>query len=78
MDGYNFLQYLWECSADKIIEWTYYPPSVFKILLYFPESDSFVVSGACETYAFDSYYTIDLTSVRNGTDEAGTPTIEVR
>lgn len=77
-DGYYFLQNLWECSADKNIEWTYFPPSEFKILLYFPESDSFVVSGAYETYAFDSYYTIDLTSVRNGTVEAGTPTIEVR
>ncbi len=35
-----------------------YPPKVFKILLYFPETDSFIVSDTMyERYAFDSYFT---------------------
>lgn len=59
-DGYYFLQEFWECSDDNEFRWGYYPPTPFKILLYFPEYDSFAVSGIYERYAFDSYYTVDL------------------
>ena len=40
--------------------WTYYSPKSFKILLYFPEQGVFVTSGIYERYAFDSYYTVDM------------------
>ena len=44
--------------------WGYYPPNTFKVLLYFPETDSFAVTGElAERYAFDSYYTVDLTGL---------------
>lgn len=60
-DGYHFLQWTWECSETNELNWTYYPPNKFKILLYFPEDDTFYVSSdAYERYAFDSYYTVDL------------------
>ncbi len=59
-DGYFFLQEWWNCSETNQLNWTYYPPSPFKILLYFPETDSFYVSPIYERYAFDSYYTVDL------------------
>lgn len=37
---------------------TYYPPRQFKILLYFPERNHFIVSDqSYERYAFDSYFT---------------------
>lgn len=42
------------------LNWTYYPPTPFKILLYFPETDSFYVSDIYERYAFDSYFSVDL------------------
>ena len=63
-DGYYFLQEGWTVSETKEIAWTYYPPSRFKILLYFPESDTFVSSGIYESYAFDTYYTVDMKDVK--------------
>ena len=59
-DGYYFLQEWWDCSETNQLNWTYYPPNPFKILLYFPETDSFYVSPIYERYAFDSYFTVDL------------------
>lgn len=61
-DGFYFLQKWWECSETNQLNWTYYPPDTFKILLYFPESDSFYVSSIYQRYAFDSYYTVDLSA----------------
>ena len=59
-DGYYFLQEWWDCSKSNQLNWTYYPPNPFKILLYFPETDSFYVSDIYDRYAFDSYFTVDL------------------
>lgn len=62
-DGYYFLQEGWMVSETKEIAWTYYPPYRFKILLYYPESGTFVSSGIYERYAFDTYYTVDMDGV---------------
>lgn len=59
-DGYYFLQEWWDCSESNELNWTYYPPNPFKILLYFPETDTFYVSPIYERYAFDSYFMVDL------------------
>ena len=59
-DGYYFLQEWWDCSDTNQLNWTYYPPTSFKILLYFPKTDTFYVSPVYERYAFDSYFTVDL------------------
>ena len=59
-DGFYFLQWGWRCDETRSLSWTYYPPQTFKILLYFPETGEFAVSGILERYAFDSYYTADL------------------
>lgn len=40
--------------------WGYHPPYTFKILLYFPDNESFLVSGVMDKYAFDSYFTVDV------------------
>lgn len=60
VDGYYFLQEWWPCSETKTLDWTYYPPRSFKVLLYYPEEERFAVSGVQERYAFDSYFTVDL------------------
>lgn len=61
-DGYYFLQYFQNCSETHRFSWTYYPPSDFKILIYFPDSDYFAISAtAYEGYAFDSYFRVSLT-----------------
>ncbi|MBR4861975.1 MAG: hypothetical protein IKU09_07220 [Firmicutes bacterium] len=65
-DGFWFLQEWWECSGQNPLSWTYYPPSEFKILLYFPDSDTFCVSPIYERYAFDSYFTADLADWESG------------
>ena len=67
-DGYYFLQQGWNVSETKEIDWTYLPPDTFKILLYYPETDTFVVSDIYESYALDSYYTVDMASVSYGSD----------
>lgn len=60
-DGYYFLQLWWKLGGEiNQIRWGYYPPYSFKVLLYFPESDTYVVSGIYERYAFDSYFTTDV------------------
>lgn len=51
--------------------WGYNPPYTFKILLYFPDNESFLVSGVMDKYVFDSYFTVDvngdtLTVEKNG------------
>jgi len=66
-DGFHFLQEWWDCSESNQLNWTYYPPSPFKILLYFPETNSFYVSQIYERYAFDSYFTVDLSDLENST-----------
>jgi hypothetical protein len=65
-DSFWFLQEWWECSGQNPLRWTYYPPSEFKILLYFPDSDTFCVSPIYERYAFDSYFTADLADWESG------------
>lgn len=63
-DGYYFLQVFSQCrnGKDNGIYWGYYPPSPFKILLYFPERDAFVSSGIYERYAFHSYFSVNVSS----------------
>ena len=55
-DDFYFLQHWWTCSGDGGIHWTYYPPQTFKVLLYYPDTDTFLVSQVEERYAFDSYF----------------------
>lgn len=58
-DGYFFLGEVKKCSAEDSYIWGYYPPAVFKVLIYFAESDSFAVSETpLEQYAFSSYYEV--------------------
>lgn len=62
-DGYYFLQYHRDCTETSEFKWTYYPPQRFKILMYFPEYDSFAASDVYERYAFDSYYKVDASNM---------------
>lgn len=59
-DGFYFLQWWWPCASDRPLHWTYYPPKTFKVLLYYPETNTYQVSGVYERYAFHSYFTADL------------------
>ncbi len=65
-DGFYYLQIDSRIDETKEFHWGYYPPSPFKILLYFPESGRFAVSGIYERYAFDSYFTVDMEGINIG------------
>ena len=45
-DGFYFLQWFWRADENKALNWTYYPPQTFKILLYYP--DRATKSGAAD------------------------------
>ena len=61
VDGFYFLQYFQLCV--DYFQWTYYPPDEFKVLIYFPQSDTFIVSKEIyQRYAFNSFYTVTLNS----------------
>ena len=62
-EGFYFLQWFWDCSKENAFTWGYYPPETFEVLLYFPEYNTYMKSEICERYAFDSYYTMDLSGV---------------
>lgn len=59
-DGFYFIEYFKRSNEQHTFSWTYYPPDTFKILIYFPETKNFAVSGITEKYAFDSYYDVSL------------------
>lgn len=48
-DGFYFLQWFWRADENKALNWTYYPPQTFKILLYYP--DKATKSGAADNSA---------------------------
>lgn len=60
-DGYYFLNFFGDCTQTQEFRWTYYPPTEFKVLLYFPETGEFLSSpGTFERYAFDSYFSVNV------------------
>lgn len=61
---FYFLQEAWQINETKELAWIYYPPNEFKILLYFPETGEYAVSGVYERYAFDSYFTVNMEGVK--------------
>ncbi|BBF45238.1 predicted permease [Lachnospiraceae bacterium KM106-2] len=62
-DSFHFIGCFSECSETHQFDWTYWPPDEFKILIYFPKQNQFLISTDSYTrYAFDSYYTV---TVRN-------------
>lgn len=67
-DDFYFLQEAWQINETKELAWTYYPPNEFKILLYFPETGEYAVSGVYEKYAFDSYFTVNMDGVKLSVD----------
>lgn len=48
-DGFYFLQWFWRADENKALNWRYYPPQTFKILLYYP--DRATKSGAADNSA---------------------------
>lgn len=64
-DGFYFLQWFWECTQTDLLDWNYRPPQAFKVLVFYPETGEYRASGIYERYAFDSYFTVDLSQPGN-------------
>ena len=58
-EGWYFVGLPFNCTGGRELDWTYYPPDPFRLLLYFPAEDRWLLSAPCERYAFSSYYTAD-------------------
>ena len=59
-DGYYYIGNVADATETNEYHWTYYPPDPFKILVYYPDTGSVIVSESMSRYAFDAYYRVDL------------------
>lgn len=59
-DGFVYWQNIFPCAEDGRLVWNYLPPDTFKLLLYFPETGSYAVSGILDKYAHDAAYVLDF------------------
>ena len=70
-DGMVFAGHVQKLTGDGAYVWGYYPPSEFRVLIYFPDTDSFVESSEIlEQYAFDSYYQMDFNDLPENWNDA--------
>lgn len=58
-DGYNFLAYLEKHRGPGTFSWSYYPPKDFKVAIYDPEKNLFLISESIKAYAFNSNFKMD-------------------
>lgn len=65
-DGFYFLEYAQLVGSTNPFRWGYYPPDTFKVLLYYPKTNTFAVSGIIEKEGFNSQYGIDMSGVEEG------------
>lgn len=69
-DGFIISKY-WvfpkKIEENSVLKHGYHPPKNFKVLLYFPDSGEFFVTPVYECYAFNTYFTIDVSARQNGT-----------
>lgn len=66
-DGYYFLQNISKCDSENpSFAWTYFPPDPFKVLVYFPETDTFLVSDVTNRTVFHAKYTVALNEAKDG------------
>ena len=70
-DGMVFAGNVQKLTGDGAYVWGYYPPSEFRVLIYFSDTDSFVESSEIlEQYAFDSYYQMDFNDLPENWNDA--------
>ena len=62
-DNFYFLNHYQKLSQEDVFRWGYMPPGTFKMLIYIPNTDKFIVSEIYERYAFSSIFTFVLSKV---------------
>ena len=66
VDGFHFMGFFEQSNDEQTFTWGYYPPEIFKILVYLPEDGTFLVSDVYESYAFDSYFDVTMQTSGDG------------
>lgn len=61
-DNYYFLQRVWKCSSESI-NWSYFAPDQFKVLLYFPDYDYYAVSDVLKKETMNTVLKVDIQKV---------------
>jgi hypothetical protein len=75
-EGFKFVGQYWVEQGDSTVRWGYYPPSPFKILIMTSDGTLYV-SEKLESYAFSSYFKVDLEDILNqAIDESGIVTFD--
>lgn len=57
-EGFFFLGCYGEVTGGQMFCWSYYPPDIFKVLAYFPDSGTFAVGPVTERKEFSARYTV--------------------
>lgn len=56
-EGFYFLQNFSNSSESHAFSWSYFPPSEYKVLIYLPQGEHFIISSATySNYAFATRY----------------------
>lgn len=77
-DGFHFLGFFQNCTQSKTFLWNYCPPETFKLLLYYPDSGTFLASDQTYSrYAYDSYYTATVSGDQVTLTQTATLTSEI-
>lgn len=58
-DNFYFLNYFKKVK-NNTFTWSYRPPTIFKVLIYFPDTDYYAVSDIYDWYAFDNYFSVTM------------------
>ena len=56
LDGFYLIHDIETLSGNDTYSWTYMSPDIFKIILYLPDGDQFILSDTYEKYAFQNTY----------------------
>ena len=63
-DGYKWIGRHWKIHGDGELNWSYYPPNNFKVIIM-TEDHQYYTTKALERYAFGSYFLIDVSGTLN-------------
>lgn len=67
LEGWYFHGRVFTCEQSDSMTWGYYPPEEFRLAIYFPETDTVVVSrDSYDRYAFSAGFSLDLRDVDTG------------
>ena len=59
-DEFYFLYNAQELEGEGTYSWSYYPPEVYKVLIYIPSTASYLESEVLTSFAFDSHYRVEV------------------